>query len=397
MQKPWRLSDESYDNCVSAIYCAAAGHSEWDIACGLIAQAMDLTRAHIIGVDKTNGRLLFSWNGGSMAKRSFFDYAARYHALNPHLPFTMQLNDKDWFRDHLHFDEQYVGQSPFYQEFAIPYGGRYLAAAKLFEQDDLVVMTGMLRSANQCPLDDAELSELTRLRRHLRDAFQIHFRLRDVLHDLNIGHDLLNALPYPVFITGLSGEIVYQNHRGSELCEAQELVTTEQSTLKLLHQDADTLLRENLQAFTRLQARGDGTGPTKFVIPIGRPITRAAIIGFVIDPDTALDSLSMDTLVLLMFHELDHQPGSDPFIVAKVFDLTPAEAMVATQLANGNTTHSIAQSRGVSEHTVRAQLRSIYVKLNVNSLPELTRSLLGIPQLSVQTEPVRKTPAGAGI
>ena len=57
--------------------------------------------------------------------------------------------------------------------------------------------------------------------------------------------------------------------------------------------------------------------------------------------------------------------------LAKEHDLTEREAAVLVPLAKGHTMKSIAEQFTVSFHTVRSQVRSIYLKLDIHSREEL--------------------------
>ena len=61
---------------------------------------------------------------------------------------------------------------------------------------------------------------------------------------------------------------------------------------------------------------------------------------------------------------------------AKRYGLTPAETRLATHLLDGGTTESYAAHRGISRHTVRNQLRSIYAKTDTNRQVSLLQLLL---------------------
>jgi DNA-binding CsgD family transcriptional regulator len=59
--------------------------------------------------------------------------------------------------------------------------------------------------------------------------------------------------------------------------------------------------------------------------------------------------------------------------IAQAFSLSFAEAKVLLHLASGLAPKRIAVRLGVSPHTVRAHLRSLYVKLRVRGMQELIR------------------------
>src|SRR5690606_25293921 len=84
-------------------------------------------------------------------------------------------------------------------------------------------------------------------------------------------------------------------------------------------------------------------------------------------------------LSMLLLHETAHRRQIDPAVIGEVFQLTRAEAEVATGLAEGLSLEEIAAARGVTLETVRAQIRSIYGKADVRSRADLVRTLLEMP------------------
>jgi DNA-binding CsgD family transcriptional regulator len=70
------------------------------------------------------------------------------------------------------------------------------------------------------------------------------------------------------------------------------------------------------------------------------------------------------------------QPSSPaPEILQALFDLTPAEARIASMLTDGMSVDSISKSHGVTRNTVRTQLKSVFVKTGVDRQVDLVRML----------------------
>ena len=59
------------------------------------------------------------------------------------------------------------------------------------------------------------------------------------------------------------------------------------------------------------------------------------------------------------------------------FCLTPAEAQIALGIADGKTLAAVAEVRGVSVSTARAQLKSVFVKTGTHRQAELVAFLVG--------------------
>jgi DNA-binding CsgD family transcriptional regulator len=65
-------------------------------------------------------------------------------------------------------------------------------------------------------------------------------------------------------------------------------------------------------------------------------------------------------------------------LLEALFDLTPAEAGVASLLVEGKSVDEIAGARGVMQNTIRMQLKLIFAKTGTRRQAELVK-LLAIP------------------
>lgn len=80
-------------------------------------------------------------------------------------------------------------------------------------------------------------------------------------------------------------------------------------------------------------------------------------------------------LTLYLTHP-DYSLFTDPNDLEHTFNLSKTEAKIALQLANGLNTQEIADLNNKSPQTLRTQLKSIYLKMNINSQTELIRKVL---------------------
>lgn len=58
-------------------------------------------------------------------------------------------------------------------------------------------------------------------------------------------------------------------------------------------------------------------------------------------------------------------------LLRHTFDLTPAEAKLATRLANGETVEIVSDSLGITKSTARNQLKAVFAKLGIHRQAEL--------------------------
>jgi DNA-binding CsgD family transcriptional regulator len=90
---------------------------------------------------------------------------------------------------------------------------------------------------------------------------------------------------------------------------------------------------------------------------------------------SALSIPDADAQVLLFIASNEARLSIKPAVLVSQFGFTAAEADVAASLAAGETIDTIANRRGVSRETVRAQVKSIFGKTGVQSQSQLIASL----------------------
>lgn len=92
----------------------------------------------------------------------------------------------------------------------------------------------------------------------------------------------------------------------------------------------------------------------------------AEILLFIDDPDTA-----------------DIAAPADEALFRQAFQLTPAEARLATSLASGESLSGAAETYGITKNTVRAQLQAIFDKTEVRRQSDLVRLLQAARSLRI--------------
>jgi len=75
----------------------------------------------------------------------------------------------------------------------------------------------------------------------------------------------------------------------------------------------------------------------------------------------------------------DRPVGIHPEVLARLYDLTPAEAILAEGLANGRDLNNLSGELGVSRNTLRSQLQSVFSKTHTNRQAELVKMILTGP------------------
>ncbi|HEY8714082.1 MAG TPA: helix-turn-helix transcriptional regulator [Candidatus Acidoferrum sp.] len=222
--------------------------------------------------------------------------------------------------------------------------------------------------------DDMDLLEF--LIPHLRLAFQLHFRLKDLQQQNAVARDAMDLIGGAIFFLNSAGKIFLMNGEAREMVGVgaglrvtrDELCAegaTENERLKelvkraLAHsvsgglQSAGTL-RISRQAGPPLQVMVSPVKATRAEVP-----AEAAAIAFVVDPGRRIR-------------------GKDE-IVREMFGFTAAESRVALLLGEGKSLAEISSVAGVSKNTVKTQVANIYAKTGTSRQSQVVRALLQLP------------------
>ncbi len=237
----------TYDSIISGIYRAAAGLGEWRAPLESITREFGLWATQIIGVDKRSQTLTFSVEGGEPPE-SALDYLRSYHAINPRLMPSMQLRLGEWMHCHEHFDDQFVANSAFYQDFLIPYGGRYLSGTKIIDDEHHLVMLGAMRGYGAQPLNQEEVQWFKRIRSHMQEAIGTYLHLRTTYAQAGVGKRLLDEFRYPAVLVDQYRAIVYKNQSAAKLLAKSETLVSANNLLRCKGSKDDTNMLEALRS-----------------------------------------------------------------------------------------------------------------------------------------------------
>lgn len=389
------LDLKEFDRIVEDLYSAAAGRSDWRDPLGRIAAAVNVRRIRLFAVSKnSNGALLSSHFGGAAKPEAELAYIRTYHRTDPRLRLLLTFDASRWLHCHEHFDDDFVVRDPFYQDFLIPYGTRYASLTKLVEDDSTVVIFAAMCGIGGEPLGATELNYLQRIKTHLTRAMEIHQLLHVAYTELATGRELLNQFRYPMILIDDQRQIRLSNHAAVAFLTGSECVVDRHGVLGCRRLRDETKLSAAVQSLD-LSAAADcaSTAPDKAFLKMrrvsdGGPL---AVHVIAIRPQASVRVFGTTPLALLVFYDPRSQAALDPFIVAETFNLTPAEARVAVNIARGRTLEQIASDIGVSLATVRSQLQAVFRKTNVNRQSDLMRVLTGIAETGlVETTSTRR-------
>jgi DNA-binding CsgD family transcriptional regulator len=370
---------------IAQIYSAATGRQKWDPVLDAIASHCAAWAVQLIAVDKTkitssSSMALFSHANTAVRPEMHLDYLRKYQFLDPRALKIVSLRESTWFHCHEALSDEEVAASSFYQDFLIPYGGRYLSALPIYDDGAMTAVLCVLRGAGTVPLEPALIGWLNDLRPHLSEAMAIYRHLSE-LHVASLaGQAILDRMRHPVLLVDAARNLRFANAAGRNAiaaekavrmsgtrldgCNAADTTAIAQALNRLVVASPDMALRDSVA----LRLRGTAASQ------------RFALSLSALRPSETGGAFGSMPLAMVLVHDGNLDYGSDPFALAQLYGLTPAEGDIGAMLTRGASPQEIAAQRNVAVSTVRTQVRSLMDKTNAKHQIDLVSRLMRMPR-----------------
>jgi DNA-binding CsgD family transcriptional regulator/PAS domain-containing protein len=381
------LSQAQFDRAVNLIYDTLDKRAAWRSVLECIHEAVGGRAIHMLAFDAEHGALSYS-DGADMAPQIDLEYIQKYQFIDSRVGLLRTQWQDDWLHCHEHFDDAFVARDPFYQEFLIPHGARYLTACKLVENSEATVLLACLRRPEEGPMPPEVLAFLDRLRPHLQRAARMGLAQFVYSAQALVGHALVDKLRQPVMLLTTTGEVVLANEAARRLLGSTSLVQVNDNRLVLPQAYRRIFLEQCAELEHEVRAGGEDAGKAFRSLHMSSDPGAApdVLYGFftMLVPERTMGSFGLRPLVMLFFYHPTSAQEIDSALLTAAFGLSHAECRVASLLADGVPLKGIADTLGVQYDTVRKQLMSIYQKTATNRQPELVRLLMNLPASAVQ-------------
>jgi DNA-binding CsgD family transcriptional regulator len=352
------------DALVERIYEAAALPSLWPELLSDVAGYAGTSSAAV--VVSSPGQWLGHTVSPEIAEAVNSYLASPYSLESRTLPRLLAAQHPGFLTERDLFTEKEFAADAFYQHLFAPNGFVGGAATSIMLPAGEIGIVQLMAREGSARFDAAAIGRLDALRPHL--ARSLHLTSRWRLQELRA---MTNALE----LIGLPAAVLAE---GARTISANTLVQGLQpyvrwganDRLRLVDDRADKLLLATLA-----QVRSAGA-PAAKSFPIRSADARSVTLMHVApivrqSRDLFGHGLALATIVPVS------ASAPDPQVIQSLFDLTPAEASIATGLLQGLSVRHIAATRGVSEQTVRVQVRSVLAKTGASRQAEFVALMRG--------------------
>ncbi len=370
-----QLSDDGFDRIVAGLYDAATGGRPWATALDPIQLVFGARAVILHTTDLVDGRLLSLEVAGERMEGVAYDYVANWERRDPRKQVVLQRGAEgigQWLHSNEFHDADFRRHNAFYRHFlaGAEAGDTSLKVIGLDER----TVTGFALElhASRGPLDADERELARRLGVHLERALQGRERFRRLKALSLIGHQLLESFGYPMWLLAADREVQFANPAALAVDVKEQPVRRLQGRLRLADPADDRRLSVLLHELT--QSAHHTRRPLRLGGADGNDAAWLHLS--VLDPTQVMGhAFGTERCIVATLFSPAQVSALDPFALAQMFELTPAEARVATLLGEGMEPATIAERLNVRVTTVRTHLRRVLAALGQKRMVDVVRVL----------------------
>jgi DNA-binding CsgD family transcriptional regulator len=264
----------------------------------------------------------------------------------------------------------------FYNDLLVR-GGIEHALFELVENSkSCVAAVALYRDKSHVEFGDSELKILQFLAPHLRRAFDLYRGFATLKSRAEGVERALDMVSTGVVLLDSKCRIVLANHVAEAILAEKDGLLFEQKGLSAENAEESARLTGAIrQAALTSEGKGASAGGMFFVSRRCRPPLELRISPI---RNSQVDGARRTAAVVLITDPLWTQ-RPERQMLRNSYGLTPAECRIALLLSDGKSPRQICETVGVTENTVRSQIKSIFSKTGVRRQSELIRLLLTRP------------------
>ncbi len=359
------MHDSPNPDLLETIYDTILDPARWPRVIEEVSRQIGGRGGQVLLWDDVGGAHLSMMAGGRSdpdhANRLFLEH---YGAIDPRRAHAMSVPVGSWVSCHHICDDRFVARSELYQDYFIPViGSRYMAGVRLADANGLHAMLAFSTSASPQaePFDVEAMRTLQQMTPHFARAARLQLqvaRLRSALAERDAA---LEQLGIALLVVDEGGNVRFCNRDAEAVMSASDSpLSVRLGRLRSARPDDSNRLARAIEAAMTFRQGGAVTL---------RAAASAAVLHCTVVPISPRSALAADwqrPLAMVLLTDPCRPVAVNHSSLRDLFGLTTAEARLATALAEGESANECADRFEVALPTVRAQIRSIFLKVGVN-------------------------------
>ena len=271
-----------------------------------------------------------------------------------------------------------------YNDFMVPFSVEHGLFGVVENSGSHWASVSLYRDSSRPPFQDPELELVRFLAPHMQRAFKLHLKFSELKAQSVSYETTLDMLATGVILLGFKGEVLIQNRSATAFVAERDGLLASRAGLHAERKvESDLLTKTIIEACSTSISKGAPTGGNMLVSRRGRPPLQILVCPI----RSSSIGLSQEVAAVAFINDPLQQNRPPQELLRAFYRLTPAECRVALLLGDGHAPRKIANIVGVTDNTVRSQIKSIFSKTGVKRQGELVRLLLSHSGLAIQSRP----------
>ncbi len=375
--------DPEYDRLIALIYEGTLELQPWQSALPALREALDAQVASLVlrppsendrGVILNSVRPNSKSNVVPLSDQEDWQataYREQFFSLDPfvNLPLDKVVTLEDILPD------TELVKSDYYLHYLQPVDLFRILGVDTAEPGGMLARLRFSRRQNEPRFERHERDLIEWITPHLRRAIQIYATLNRTTSERDLYAGAVDQLSVATIVLDEQARLLNTNALAKALLEQGDGLSLKGKCLHIDGRDINKELQQALSAIIKAHQRGETAVVRALRIP--RPSGRSDL-GLVVRPaPTSEWSEGQSSPCAAVFiSDPDLHESTSKHALGELFELTPAEANLAILLARGLSLAEVSQTQNISQHTARAQLKSIFAKTGVSRQAELVRLVL---------------------
>ncbi|MGH8807737.1 MAG: helix-turn-helix transcriptional regulator [Noviherbaspirillum sp.] len=365
------LSCDELCHLIGLIYEGPLEPVPWQKSLTLIRERLHANHVTLILRSSTSDDPGLYINAGNVNTEGYVSYATHYYTFDP----FVGLPPDQVVTVHEILGEAAWLESPLYKEFLAQYDVFHIMGADIRTPEGEECRLRICRPRDAKAFSEKDKAFLRRLLPHLKRAVILHSHLDRRESERKLYAGAVDSLMVGTVILDENGKILQTNQAADELLRERDGLRIANNALEAVYQRDNRELRRLIKKALSGYAKPDLS--VVEAMSVMRPSGKNSL-GVVVRsvPISDWSEGKNRPAAAVFVRDPEGKPQAPHEVVRQMFGLTPAEATLAIELANGLSLDEIAEALNIRRNTARAHLRSIFSKTGVTRQTELVRILL---------------------
>ena len=286
--------------------------------------------------------------------------------------------------------EEEMHHAPFFQNYLFPLKISHLLTGILINNDEYRAFVGLMRPPEEDDFDASDITDLQSLLPFLQMGVVSYLEIRQQkMLTGYVADGWLSVNNVGLLIVEPDYRLIYQNAYAAQFIAEEPSMTVNGGHLTFLGDDPPY---QKLQKNIWRASQGDQSVAQEILFQSlfqNDKLYQFLFFNIAQFADYVDYSLEREKSCMVLIQALDQATSYlDEERLSDHWLLTKAEIRVVRGVCDGLTINEISQANEVSVHTIRAQIKSVYEKMGVNSQAELLRfvaedSLVAVPNFPI--------------